>query len=248
MSAKRNYTHALEILNNGAWWDHLTPDAPFENSPWSQDLHFAIEQANNALSFLAAREECLQRCSDLEAIRELEANVGCVELNVANDQAGVAMPNQQRFIDAAKIAIEAIWTKTDGNETAAHDHCQNNRTNTRSNSRSDMKMLWLGEVIYDITTVACQYIEKLQNNPCFSLDEHDSRVLYQSIYDWACEFESDGFDGADQEDYMLSVEEFAYRKLRDYFGPYKQKPSDFNPGTKVNTLWTEEEKGGEGNC
>lgn len=71
----------------------------------------------------------------------------------------------------------------------------------------------LGEVVFDITTCVPQFTAKGALTENF---EYDSRDLYASIFEWAKEFEQKhpqpGFD------YMILVEEFARKKLCDFFG------------------------------
>ena len=71
------------------------------------------------------------------------------------------------------------------------------------------EMYLIGEVIFDMTICAAEY---LRGRVGF---EHDSRDVYAEIYKWAHEFEDSGYD---PEDYLAAVEEFATKKLRDYFG------------------------------
>lgn len=70
----------------------------------------------------------------------------------------------------------------------------------------------LGEVVFDITTCVPLFTAKGALAENF---EYDSRDLYASIFEWAKEFEQKypqpGFD------YMNLVEEFARKKLHDFF-------------------------------
>lgn len=68
----------------------------------------------------------------------------------------------------------------------------------------------IAECVFDITSVACSILYKEPQN---NLSDHiDSRTMFQSIYDWAVEFET---LNTDPDDYMLDIELFAYRKLAD---------------------------------
>lgn len=66
----------------------------------------------------------------------------------------------------------------------------------------------LGEIIFDITCVACSIMDRLGD-----ADEVNSRVLYASIYDAAIEF-NQTWDEDSGEDYMLAVTKFA----EEWFG------------------------------
>lgn len=66
----------------------------------------------------------------------------------------------------------------------------------------------LGEIIFDITRVACSIINRLG-----TADDVNSRVLYSSIYDAAIEFNRT-WDGTSGEDYILAVTKFA----EEWFG------------------------------
>lgn len=77
--------------------------------------------------------------------------------------------------------------------------------------RSDWeKMINIAECVYDITTVLCSIIHR---NPKFNdIGIDDSREMFYRIYDWAKEFER---ENPDPVDYMLEIEMFAYRKLKE---------------------------------
>ena len=81
----------------------------------------------------------------------------------------------------------------------------------------DLMTYRLGEVIFDITSCATTMLHKEGHD----LDI-DSRDLYANIHKWAQEFEQAhefiNFHYCDDDDYMTEVEEFAYAKLREYFG------------------------------
>lgn len=70
----------------------------------------------------------------------------------------------------------------------------------------------LGEVVFDIT--ACVPLFTAKGAPAENF-EYDSRDLYANIFEWAKEFEQKypepGFD------YLNLVEEFARKKLHDFF-------------------------------
>lgn len=68
----------------------------------------------------------------------------------------------------------------------------------------------VAECVYDITTVACAVI--YANPEYLETDVLDSRELFHTIYEWAQEFER---ENPDPVDYMLEIEMFAYRKLRE---------------------------------
>ena len=68
----------------------------------------------------------------------------------------------------------------------------------------------VAECVYDITTVACAVIYA---NPEYrETDIIDSRELFHTSYAWAEEFER---ENPDPVDYMLEIEMFAYRKLKE---------------------------------
>lgn len=68
----------------------------------------------------------------------------------------------------------------------------------------------VAECVYDITSVACHVIFADPNYP--NHDLIDSRELFHTIYEWAQEFER---ENPDPVDYMLEIELFAYKKLRE---------------------------------
>ena len=67
----------------------------------------------------------------------------------------------------------------------------------------------LAECVYDITSVACH---ALFADPDRKEQDIDSRALFDDIYRWAHEFE---LENPDPVDYMLEIEIFAYKKLRE---------------------------------
>lgn len=67
----------------------------------------------------------------------------------------------------------------------------------------------LAECVYDITSVACH---ALFADPDRKEQDIDSRALFDDIYGWAQEFEQ---ENPDPVDYMLEIEIFAYKKLRE---------------------------------
>ena len=74
----------------------------------------------------------------------------------------------------------------------------------------DDKMYRLGEVVFDITTCASEFLRTLDDHT-----EHDSRELYFQIFTWAKEYEQ-SFD-EQKDDYLATVDAFAYKKLQSYF-------------------------------
>jgi len=70
------------------------------------------------------------------------------------------------------------------------------------------------ECVFDMTTVACRI---LQLHPEISEAGYDSRALFGNIFSWSFEFENGVLD-EDNGDYMDQIEEFAYKKLTEYFG------------------------------
>lgn len=65
----------------------------------------------------------------------------------------------------------------------------------------------LAECVYDLTTIATMLIHD------YDLDV-DSRMVFDEVYNLAKEFE---ITFNDEDDYMLAIEEFGYKKLMDYF-------------------------------
>ena len=68
----------------------------------------------------------------------------------------------------------------------------------------------VAECVFDITTVLCSI---MYGSPDWQDNGFaDSRDAFQTIYAWAEEFER---EHPDPVDYMLEIEIFAYRKLRE---------------------------------
>lgn len=68
----------------------------------------------------------------------------------------------------------------------------------------------VAECVFDITTVLCFIIH---GNPKYHYEGMgDSREMFHTIYEWAEEFER---ENPDPVDYMLEIEMFAYRKLKE---------------------------------
>lgn len=67
----------------------------------------------------------------------------------------------------------------------------------------------IAECVFDITTVACSIIYA---TPKYRDADIDSRQLFDAIYQWAQEFER---ENPNPSDYMLKIEAFAYRKLKE---------------------------------
>lgn len=63
------------------------------------------------------------------------------------------------------------------------------------------------ECLYDLTTIATTLIHD------YDIDV-DSRMVFDEVYNLTKEFENT-FN--DEDDYMLAIEEFGYKKLMDYF-------------------------------
>ena len=63
------------------------------------------------------------------------------------------------------------------------------------------------ECVYDLTTIATTLIHD------YDIDV-DSRMVFDKVYNLAKEFENT-FN--DEDDYMLAIEEFGYKRLMDYF-------------------------------
>ena len=68
----------------------------------------------------------------------------------------------------------------------------------------------VAECVFDITTVAC-YL--MYGSPDWqAVGFGDSREFFNTVYAWAEEFEK---ENPDPVDYMLEIEMFAYRKLKE---------------------------------
>lgn len=68
----------------------------------------------------------------------------------------------------------------------------------------------VAECVFDITTVACYIMHG--NMDWQDTIWGDSREAFNAIYEWALEFER---ENPDPVDYMLEIEMFAYRKLKE---------------------------------
>ena len=68
----------------------------------------------------------------------------------------------------------------------------------------------VAECVFDITTVACY---RMFGSPDWqAAGFQDSQAFFDTVYNWALEFER---ENPDPVDYMLEIEMFAYRKLKE---------------------------------
>lgn len=72
-----------------------------------------------------------------------------------------------------------------------------------------IKNFGIAECVYDLTTIATTLIHD------HDVDV-DSRCVFVKVYELAREFEENFNE--DKDDYMLKIEEFGYKKLKEYLG------------------------------
>lgn len=61
----------------------------------------------------------------------------------------------------------------------------------------------VSECVYDLTLICAEFIQST---------DIDSRMIFESIYDWALEFEC---KYSEDDDYMTAIEDFGKRKLAE---------------------------------
>lgn len=78
---------------------------------------------------------------------------------------------------------------------------------------NENKMTLLCETMFDLTWDLVYALE--HKNPDHM--EYDSRVLFQSVYAWAKEFESTHEYDEDNYDYLDDVDEFFWKKVEEEY-------------------------------